>query len=919
MDITPNVLQSRPQEIAMLESPARRIARGATVGLSAAAIAFASAIVPLDAAAAVEPGDQVSVLAFNDLHGQISIDFACSVVRARALNPNHALLSVGDNVGASTTASAMTNDEFIIDYLNALGVDASAIGDHEYDQGRDDLTGRIEPRTSFPDLAANVFVTATGKRLHQPYAIVDAGEVKVAVVGAVTTKTVDRVAPALIDGLEFRDPVDSVNQAIAELDASGEEYDVLVASYHEGAGSKFSLSDGREYDPGVPPAITSPIFERIVNETSTEVDAILTGDTHQAYAFNAPVPGEDGEVRPVVQARDHASYLGLVSLELGADGDWDPVDGNPKLIDTQSEDLPDCAGDPTYETARKIVLDGVVATESLGIEPVGSIAGDITPSWRDTMASYVGGVRTANDPVEGQVNSNFTVDNPQRHSAMGGMIADSMKWYLEDGGLDGAHEVIGFVNRDNSRGAFWYEQSTHDEGDGVVMYGEAVSMNSQFYTWPLMKGEVTGAQFEQILEEQWQRAADGGPVVPPFLAFGVSENVEYVFDSTRERDDRIVEIRIDGEPIDSDATYTIITMGYLFNDGGNLPPQWNRVNNNMWTLAEATDVRDAGVLYRDVIINYLEDHPNLAPDFSQRQLEVQVLDGAAPTLRVLGMESQSLGAPLITEVAVDAGEFGTFTAPVVRDEETGRLVAEVDLGADFCVPEGERAILEFTATPDTGTAITHEITGVGGEDCGSDDTPTEPAEPSGPEDFSDVPPSTMFYEEIMWMRGEGYTTGWEGDNTFRPLQPVNRDAMAAFLYRMAGSPEVDLPSSEPFTDVQKGDEHYAAIMWAYQQGITTGWEDGTFRPTTPIARDAMAAFVFRYAGSPDVEEPSSAVFSDVPASNMFAAEVAWMKAQRITTGWPDGTFRPLEPTNRDATAAFLYRMNVELGITYTPR
>ncbi|MGP9747265.1 ExeM/NucH family extracellular endonuclease [Brachybacterium sp. AOP29-B2-41] len=197
-----------------------------------------------------------------------------------------------------------------------------------------------------------------------------------------------------------------------------------------------------------------------------------------------------------------------------------------------------------------------------------------------------------------------------------------------------------------------------------------------------------------------------------------------------------------------------------------------------------------------------------------------------------------------------------------------------------------------------------------GLDGGFPDTPAEPA------DFADVPPSNMFYDEIMWMRSEGYSTGWESDNTFRPLQPVNRDAMAAFLYRLAGSPHVDAPRTEPFTDVERGDEHYEAIIWAYQQGITRGWSDGTFRPTTPIARDAMAAFVYRYAGSPDVSEPTSAVFKDVPANTQFATEIAWMKSEGISTGWTDGTYRPLNATNRDATAAFLYRLSVDQQITY---
>ncbi|HIY24640.1 MAG TPA: ExeM/NucH family extracellular endonuclease [Candidatus Brachybacterium merdigallinarum] len=185
--------------------------------------------------------------------------------------------------------------------------------------------------------------------------------------------------------------------------------------------------------------------------------------------------------------------------------------------------------------------------------------------------------------------------------------------------------------------------------------------------------------------------------------------------------------------------------------------------------------------------------------------------------------------------------------------------------------------------------------------------------------FTDVPESNLFYDEITWMAEQGYSTGWEeadGTFTYRPLQPVNRDAMAAFLWRMAGSPEIDGPRTQPFTDVTPQTEHYEAIIWAYQQGITRGWSDGTFRPTEPIARDAMAAFLYRYAGSPDIADPTSPVFSDVPASSMFATEIAWMESEGITTGWPDGTYRPLSSTNRDAMAAFLYRMYAEQEITF---
>ncbi|MGQ4538106.1 S-layer homology domain-containing protein [Dermabacteraceae bacterium P7074] len=181
--------------------------------------------------------------------------------------------------------------------------------------------------------------------------------------------------------------------------------------------------------------------------------------------------------------------------------------------------------------------------------------------------------------------------------------------------------------------------------------------------------------------------------------------------------------------------------------------------------------------------------------------------------------------------------------------------------------------------------------------------------------FSDVNEKTAFYDEIMWLARTGVTTGYS-DGTFRPGEAVNRDAMAAYLYRLAGSPRVTPPRSQPFRDVRPDTEHYDAIIWAHQNGITRGYPDRTFRPTAPIGRDAMAAFLYRYAGSPELEMPTAAPFEDVSLSHPFVREIAWMKEQGLSTGWPDGTYRPTSSTNRDATAAFLYRAKEKAGIEY---
>lgn len=185
--------------------------------------------------------------------------------------------------------------------------------------------------------------------------------------------------------------------------------------------------------------------------------------------------------------------------------------------------------------------------------------------------------------------------------------------------------------------------------------------------------------------------------------------------------------------------------------------------------------------------------------------------------------------------------------------------------------------------------------------------------------FKDVQTTQQFYKEMAWLADRKISTGWlEGDKsvTYRPLAPINRDAMAAFLYRMAGSPNFTPPAKSPFKDVLTTQQFYKEMAWLAQTGISSGWTEAdgsrTYRPLTPINRDAMAAFLFRLAGSPydsDIQHPP---FSDVRQGQQFYYEMAWMYHKQISKGWleADGSYsyRALSPINRDAMAAFLYRM-----------
>ena len=177
--------------------------------------------------------------------------------------------------------------------------------------------------------------------------------------------------------------------------------------------------------------------------------------------------------------------------------------------------------------------------------------------------------------------------------------------------------------------------------------------------------------------------------------------------------------------------------------------------------------------------------------------------------------------------------------------------------------------------------------------------------------FKDVPADYPFVNDINWLAQRRITTGYP-DGTFRPNGSVERGAMAAFFYRMAGSPQFTAPSTPSFKDVPRDHPFYKEIEWMRARGITTGWSDGTFRPNAAVNRDAMAAFFYRYAGSPAYSAPAVSPFSDVSTGGQFYREIAWLADQRITTGWPDGSFRPVQPIERGAMAAFLHRYNVRV-------
>ena len=186
--------------------------------------------------------------------------------------------------------------------------------------------------------------------------------------------------------------------------------------------------------------------------------------------------------------------------------------------------------------------------------------------------------------------------------------------------------------------------------------------------------------------------------------------------------------------------------------------------------------------------------------------------------------------------------------------------------------------------------------------------PTESGTP-----YLDVPYTHQFATEISWLTYNSISDVAKGGD-YRPDDKTTRAEIAQMLFNDAKRRGVKsavnwaAPAVSPFKDVTPSALGYQAITWLAAQGITTGWSDGTFRPSNNVERGAIAAFFYRYAGKPAFT-PTGKTFNDVSRTNQFFTEIDWMTSQEITLGWADNTFRPLENTDRGAMAAFIYRLN----------
>ena len=185
-------------------------------------------------------------------------------------------------------------------------------------------------------------------------------------------------------------------------------------------------------------------------------------------------------------------------------------------------------------------------------------------------------------------------------------------------------------------------------------------------------------------------------------------------------------------------------------------------------------------------------------------------------------------------------------------------------------------------------------------------TVVKPAAPEPGNPFSDVAEGTYYFDAVLWAVDNGVTTGTSA-TTFSPDGECTRAQMVTFLWRAAGSPE-PAATECAFSDVEAGSYYEKAVLWAVENGITNGTGEGTFSPDSKVTRAQAVTFLFRLSGA---DAPAALAvetpFGDVPADAYYAGAVAWAVVNEITNGTSETSFSPDNCCLRGQIVTFLYR------------
>lgn len=572
------------------------------------------------AACSTPPGDEgaapgaaarssltLKLIAFNDLHGNLeppglaiaapsstggtvavpaggAAYMATAIAALKAKNPNHAVVSAGDMIGASPLVSALFLDESTIEAVNAMGIDFNAVGNHEFDKGQAELlrmqhggcakytalapcrVNAAFPGANFGFLAANT-VKGDGRTLFPATGLKtfrqgDA-QVTVGFIGLTLKATPTAVTPAGVAGLTFQDEADTANALIPGLRAQGA--DVIVVVMHEGGTTTVGYND--KSCAGLSGNVR-PILDRL----DPRVDVVISGHTHSAYVCDY---GKINPARPflLTSAGQYGTLLTDIDL----------------VVDTATRKV-------TARSANNLIVQGEAFTRGASTVALS----DPYPRFQKNaeIDALIARYRAVAAPLVQRVVGRLTAPasralTPSRESVLGNLIADSQLAATAPAAKGGAQ--IAFMNPGGVRADLVPGAS------GELRYGQLFSV--QPFGNSLVVKTMTGAQIRALLEQQFASGTNT-PATPRVLL--PSRGFRYRYDLSRPAGARIEAMTLDGLPLADGSAYRV-TMNSFLASGGD----------NFTLFNQGTEVL-GGDLDIDAFEAYLQAHPALVPPAADR-------------------------------------------------------------------------------------------------------------------------------------------------------------------------------------------------------------------------------------------------------------------------------------------------------------
>jgi 5'-nucleotidase len=482
---------------------------------------------------------EVKLLAINDFHGNLkppgggikikdpadptktiavpaggSEAMATLVKQKRAAATHSVFVSAGDLIGATPLLSALFADEPTIESMSLMGLEVSAVGNHEFDKGVTELkrkqNGGCQTSTSclalhpftgakFHYLAASTVEKDTGKTIFPAYEIKTFEGISIAFIGLALKGTPDIVLPSGVAGVTFKDEAETVNALVPELKAKGVE--AIVVLIHEGG---FPTGDYDEC-----PGISGPIVD-IVKKLDPAVKVVVSGHTHKAY--NCAIDGK------LVTSGDKFGTI-VTDIDLKIDRT------SRKIVEAKAHNVivrTDTYAKDADQTALIAAYEKVAGP--LIERPVGKIAASLTreetPAGESVLGDVVADAQYELTKAADKGGAAFAVTNP------GGLRTDLLK----------------------------------KKEDGTVSYGDIFA--AQPFGNNLVTLTLTGADIDTMLEQQWLKQ-------PKPRILQVSKNFSYTWDASKPEGERvdIASITIDGKPIDPAGSYRMTVNNFLA-DGG---------------------------------------------------------------------------------------------------------------------------------------------------------------------------------------------------------------------------------------------------------------------------------------------------------------------------------------------------------------